>query len=235
MTIHHDGVTIPVTRGGRGRPLVLCPGLLTTQDDLRELVELLRLDHEVVSFDLRGHGRSSPGSRYTFDAFLGDLTAVLATLDEPPLLVGHSLGADLAVHHAAEHPVAGLVLIDGANPVPSPFLGPEDLPEFRAMAAELAVGQALSAADILDLNLEIDAVRGSILDRFRRLDCPVTMIMSTSMAGEGGRAAWRNQNWRAGIERLTREVPSVVTHWLDAGHGLVVTHAREIARILARC
>ncbi|WP_249350092.1 alpha/beta fold hydrolase [Microbispora sp. H10836] len=56
FTIHHDGVTIPVSRGGRGRPLVLCPGLNSTQADLRELAELLRHDHDVVTFDLRGHG-----------------------------------------------------------------------------------------------------------------------------------------------------------------------------------
>ncbi|QFU91963.1 alpha/beta fold hydrolase [Amycolatopsis sp. YIM 10] len=235
--IHHDGVTIAMCRGGRGRPLVLCPGLLTTQDDLRELIELLRLDHDVLSFDLRGHGRSSPADRYTFDALLGDLTAVLATLDEPPLLVGHSLGADLAVHHAAKHAVAGLVLIDGANPVPEPFLGEADLPEFRAMAEELAAHQSLTAADILALNLEIDVVRAGILARYRQLDRPVTMIMSTSMAGnsEEGRTPWRNRNWRAGVERLTRELPSITTHWLDADHRLVVTHAPEIARILARC
>ncbi|WP_228800326.1 hypothetical protein [Nocardia terpenica] len=44
FTVQRDGVTIPVARGGRGRPLVLSPGLLTTQADLCELTELLRLD-----------------------------------------------------------------------------------------------------------------------------------------------------------------------------------------------
>src|SRR4051812_48455213 len=121
FTVHHDGVTIPVSRGGRGRPLVLCPGLNSTQSDLHELAELLRRDHDVVTFDLRGHGLASAADRYSFEAFLSDLVAVLAEpgrLDLPsaPVLVGYSLGADLAVHYAAEHPdtVAGLVLIDGA-------------------------------------------------------------------------------------------------------------------------
>ncbi len=59
FTIHHDGVTIPVSRGGQGRPLVLCPGLSSTQADLREL---LRRDHDVVTFDLRGHGLASAAS-----------------------------------------------------------------------------------------------------------------------------------------------------------------------------
>ncbi|MGH8964600.1 MAG: alpha/beta fold hydrolase, partial [Actinomycetes bacterium] len=96
-TVHHDGVAIPVSRGGRGRPLVLCPGLGTTQADLHELTALLRRDHEVLTFDLRGHGRSSAAAgRYSFESFLGDLAAVLAHLDlsSAPVLVGYSLGAD---------------------------------------------------------------------------------------------------------------------------------------------
>jgi esterase len=251
FTVHHDGVTIPAARGGRGRPLVLCPGLGSTQADLHELAELLRRDHDVVTFDLRGHGLASAADRYTVEAFLGDLVAVMAELgrrDLPsaPVLVGYSLGADLVVHYASEHPgtVAELVLIDGANPVPEPFVTEADLPEFRAMAeelrheAELAKGTPrqvlLTAQEILDLNLEVDVVRSGILDQYRKINRPISVIMSTSMAGDSdqGRAPWRNQNWRAGIQRLVGERPHVSVSWLDADHALVVTHAPEIARII---
>ena len=77
-------------------------------------------------------------------------------------------------------------------------------------------------------------VRSGILGHYRRIDCPIRMIMSTSMAGdsEEGRAPWRNRNWRAGVERLVRELPSITASWLDADHRLVVTHAPEIARII---
>lgn len=247
--VHHDGVTIRASRGGRGQLLVLCPGLLTTQADLHELIGLLRRNHDVVAFDLRGHGLSSSADRYTFEAFLGDLEAVMLELGQSPaVLVGHSLGADLAVHYAAEHPdaVAGLVLLDGANPVPEPLFTEADLPEFRAMAEglrdelEQARGTArqvlLTPQDFLDLNQEIEAVRADILDRYRKIDRPIRMIMSTSMAGNSGDEVtrWRNQNWRAGIERLVREQPRVSTSWLDADHGLVLTHAPEIARLIRR-
>src|SRR5262245_53044429 len=170
FTVHHDGVTIPVSRGGRGRPLVLCPGLCSTQADLHELIQLLRRDHDVTTFDLRGHGLASPADRYPFDAFLGDLHAVMAELGRrdlpaPPVLVGYSLGADLAVHHAADRPdtVAALVLVDGANPLPEPIITEADLPEFRAMWEEQAARQeteraearrvSLTAQDVLGLNL----------------------------------------------------------------------------------
>ncbi|WP_067183023.1 alpha/beta fold hydrolase [Microtetraspora niveoalba] len=251
FTIHHDGVTIPVSRGGRGRPLVLCPGLNSTQADLHELTELLRRDHDVVTFDLRGHGLASAADRYSFEAFLSDLVAVFAELGRlalpaAPVLVGYSLGADLAVHYASEHPgtVAELVLIDGANPVPDPFISEAVLPEFRAMWEDLATRQEavrgsarqvlLTAREILDLNVEIDVVRAGILDRYRKIDRPISMIMSTSMAGDSGEghAPRLNQNWRAGVERLVREQPHITTFRLDADHRLVFTHAPEIAQII---
>ncbi|MEQ4725739.1 alpha/beta fold hydrolase [Nonomuraea sp. B19D2] len=249
--IHHDGVTIPVSRGGRGRPLVLCPGLNSTQADLHELAELLRRDHDVVTFDLRGHGLASAADRYSFEAFLGDLVAVMAELqrldlDAAPVLVGYSLGADLAVRYACEHSgaVAELVLIDGANPVPEPFITEDVLSEFRAMWEDLARQQEaergsarqvlLTAQEILDVNVEIDVVRSGILGWYRKIDRPISVITSTSMAGVSGEghAPRFNQNWRAGVERLVREQPHIATSWLDADHRLVFTHAPEIAQII---
>ncbi|WP_406314802.1 alpha/beta hydrolase [Streptosporangium sp. NBC_01639] len=251
FTIHHDGVTIPVSRDGQGRPLVLCPGLNSTQADLRELAELLRRDHDVVTFDLRGHGLASAADRYSFEAFLSDLVAVMAELGNlglpaAPVLVGYSMGADLAVHYASEYPdtVAELVLIDGANPVPEPFITDAVLPAFRAMWEDMATQQQaergtarqvlLTAQEILDLNLELDVIRSEILDRYRKVDRPISMIMSTSMAGDSGEgpAPRFNQNWRAGVERLVREHPHIATTWLDADHQLVFTHAPEIAQII---
>lgn len=247
FTVRHDGVTLPVCRGGQGRrPLVLCPGLNCTQADLHELTASLRRAYDVVTFDLRGHGLASAAEQYCFDAFLRDLRAVLAELDlpSPPLLVGYSLGADLAVHYAAESPdrVAGLVLVDGANPLPEPFITDVDLARFRAMADDLAnerSGDAtrrvsLTARDILALNLEMDVVRSGILDLYRRIDRPIRMIMSAAIAGDSreGRAPRHNRLWHAGIERLVRERPDIPATWLDADHRLVFTHAPAIADII---
>ncbi|MEV4665709.1 alpha/beta hydrolase [Micromonospora echinofusca] len=253
FTIHHDGVTIPVSRGGRGRLLVLCPGLNSTQADLHELTELLRHDHDVVTFDLRGHGRASAADRYSFEAFLSDLFAVMAELEQldlplAPVLVGYSLGADLAMHYASERPgtIAELVLIDGANPVPEPFITEADAAAFLAMWQEMATQQGslrdtarqvlLTAQEIFDLNVEVDVVRSGIMDRYRKIDRAISMIMSTSMAGDSGEepAPRLNRNWRAGIERLLHEQPHIATFWLDADHRLAFTHAPEIAQIIRK-
>ncbi|MFE0105333.1 alpha/beta fold hydrolase [Streptomyces sp. NPDC059009] len=258
FTVHHDGVTLPVTRGGRGRPLVLCPGLSSTQADLHDLAAELRHDFDVTTFDLRGHGLASAAGSYSFEAFGSDLAAVLAELARrglpaatPPLLVGYSLGADLVLQYAAEHPdtvpLAGLVLIDGANPVPDPFLTPTDLPLFRTMWEEQANSEEVARAkgtprqvlltgqEILDLNLEVDAVRTQqTLDRHGKIRYPIRMIMSTSMAGDSAEdpVPRFNQLWRDGIDRLLRARPQTPVTRLDTDHGLVFTHAREIADII---
>jgi pimeloyl-ACP methyl ester carboxylesterase len=70
--------------------------------------------------DLRGHGESewAPDGDYTLDAFAGDVLAIARTLEQPPALVGASLGgiASLAAigEHTDESVARALVLVDVA-------------------------------------------------------------------------------------------------------------------------
>lgn len=82
----------------------------------------LQLDHlrrrrRAVTLDFRGHGDSDPAENgdYSISGLVGD---VEATADQLGLrrfvLVGHSLGASVAIEYAGRHPerVAGLLLAD---------------------------------------------------------------------------------------------------------------------------
>ncbi|MEV7550426.1 alpha/beta hydrolase [Amycolatopsis sp. NPDC089917] len=66
------------------------------------------LGHPAKAIDLPGHG-SRRGERFTLD---GAVDAVAGAIDEPALVVGHSLGGYVATAAAARHPesVAGLVV-----------------------------------------------------------------------------------------------------------------------------
>jgi pimeloyl-ACP methyl ester carboxylesterase len=70
--------------------------------------------------DLRGHGESewAADGDYTLDAFAGDVLAISHALDQPPALVGASLGgiASLAAigEHTDETVARALVLVDVA-------------------------------------------------------------------------------------------------------------------------
>jgi len=72
-----------------------------------------------VSVDLRGHGDSdwSADGDYRFERFAADVIALAVTFDEPPALVGASLGGIaslLAIGESATPIAAALVLVDVA-------------------------------------------------------------------------------------------------------------------------
>jgi lipase len=74
--------------------------------------------------DLRGRGHSTDlTGPYGLDAHIADLRDIVLALGlERPVLVGHSLGAYVALLTAHAHPelFERLVLIDGGLPVPLP-------------------------------------------------------------------------------------------------------------------
>ena len=72
----------------------------------------------VLAFSRFGHGESDPPPRPRTPTFMHEealevLPEVLsaADIEEPPMLVGHSDGASIALIYAASHPVAGLALM----------------------------------------------------------------------------------------------------------------------------
>lgn len=98
-------------------PLVLLHGLASNLTRWAEFVAHTRLaqSHDVLRVDLRGHGDSVTRRKITLELWSTDLAALLGAIGAPQaILVGHSLGAQVALHFAAAHPqrVRALVLID---------------------------------------------------------------------------------------------------------------------------
>lgn len=75
-----------------------------------------------LAIDLRGHGHSpwDPDGHYSVSTHVTDVSRVLEQSDPPSLLVGHSLGGEIALRLAAQRPgkTLGLVLVD-YNPSPN--------------------------------------------------------------------------------------------------------------------
>jgi non-heme chloroperoxidase len=69
-----------------------------------------------VIMDSRGHGDSdwSPDVDYSMKAYVADVMSVLDHLDSAPVLIGASMGGQIAMTTVAEHPAAAraLVLVD---------------------------------------------------------------------------------------------------------------------------
>jgi len=98
---------------GEGPAVAFVPGIAATTRYFRDRVAPLASRHRLVLVDLLGFGRSpKPWTRYSVDRHVAALHEALAP-HGPLTLVGHSLGARLAVSYAARYPaeVSRLVLL----------------------------------------------------------------------------------------------------------------------------
>jgi pimeloyl-ACP methyl ester carboxylesterase len=158
FSVHADGVTLSGEESGSGPPIVLLHGLTATR---RYVVmgsrALERSGHRVLSYDARGHGRSTPApdpGAYGYDSLAADLEAVLdARAIQRAVLAGASMGAHTAVRLALRRPerVAGLALI---TPSFDPSLAgdPEALAAWDALAQGLREGGVEGFVRAYDLN-----------------------------------------------------------------------------------
>src|SRR3954447_22900216 len=123
-------VTVDGTRvayrawGRRGSPVVLLGGAFEPAWVWHEVGPLLARRHRVFALDLPPFRYTARHGPYTLAAWVALVDAFDRRLElSRPLLVGHSLGAGVAVAAALDHPrrVSGIVLLDGdALPVGGP-------------------------------------------------------------------------------------------------------------------
>jgi pimeloyl-ACP methyl ester carboxylesterase/quercetin dioxygenase-like cupin family protein len=111
-----DGAELHVEVAGEGRPLVLVHGLGLSGALWSPVRDALGSSHRLVLVDLRGAGRSRELEQHELSLarWAQDLGAVVRALGlERPVIVGHSLGAVVALKLALEEPgaVGALVLL----------------------------------------------------------------------------------------------------------------------------
>ncbi|MCK0532453.1 alpha/beta fold hydrolase [Sphingobium agri] len=87
------------------------------------LADALLPDYHIIAPDLRGHGNSgwAQDGRYDFAAYLADLDALAEHLalgpQRPAILIGHSLGAHIALRFAGSYPdrISRIVAIEAVG------------------------------------------------------------------------------------------------------------------------
>lgn len=99
-------------------PLILLHGRTGFAHSWDEVGIFFKERYHVIALDQRGHGESEwdPKSFYHLEAFVNDLEQGVAQLKLPPfILIGHSMGACVALIYAARNPqqVRRLVMEDG--------------------------------------------------------------------------------------------------------------------------
>lgn len=92
---------------GEGSPvLMLHGGMVGSAYELGRLIDLLKVDHQVIVMSTRGHGRSEIGHKpVTYEQRAADALAVLtAVTNEPAMVIGFSDGAYAAYKLASMYP-----------------------------------------------------------------------------------------------------------------------------------
>jgi lipase len=141
------GGTLRVVSFGTGsRHALAVHGITANAMCWQVVARALPADWTLHAVDLRGRGHSTalPGP-FGFDAHATDLRQAVFALDlEHPILIGHSLGAYIALLAADAHPGAfgPLVLVDGGLPLPVPA----DADPVALMAASLGPAMQRLAA-----------------------------------------------------------------------------------------
>ncbi|MBN1799758.1 MAG: alpha/beta hydrolase [Spirochaetales bacterium] len=101
-----NGIRLHYVQGPRnGPPVVLVHGLSDCWQTFLTLIPFLYPYYTIYAPDLRGHGSSDRTDSYKILDYAGDIRELLSRLfDEPVCLIGHSLGAAIALYLAATHP-----------------------------------------------------------------------------------------------------------------------------------
>ena len=145
--------------------------------------------YRAISVDLRGHGESgwSPDGKYDIEAFAGDIRKIIATFNQPPVLVGASLGGLTGLALAASPPpeIRGLVLVDVAVHLEEE--GTKEIGDFMGSAPN----------GFADLEEAADAVAAYLPHRPRPKD--TSGLMRNLRLREDGRLHW---HWDPAFTRI---------------------------------
>lgn len=129
----HSGVVNYLEFGDAKNPTIICLHGLAGNGlySFGELVPLLQEDFHLILLDNPGHGKTAPfpnEDNYLFANLARWVERAAAKIVEGPFyIMGHSWGADIALHHTRHYPdkVLGLILLDGA------FTFPHNQPEMN--------------------------------------------------------------------------------------------------------
>jgi len=209
-------------RRGDGPPIVFVHGMGTSAATWDGCMERLDDRFTTIAVDLLGHGESpvlDDPDEYLRDRALADLDDVLAELDEPAVLVGHSLGGYLALAHAATRPGAARAIVV-LNTGPG-FRDPEKREAWNERSRRNAHRFGVPE-QVTTMNLQEDSV---VMDRLNEMSTPTLVL-----AGGDDRPEYTGSG-----QYLERKMPDARLAVIDGGgHSMHEdTHAAEVADLIA--
>ncbi|MFU8804084.1 MAG: alpha/beta fold hydrolase [Bradymonadaceae bacterium] len=125
FTVAGDGTSLAYQTRGSGQPIVFTNGFATSTFYWQPLLERLQPHARLVTWDLKGHGRSAPARRpelFDVPSCADDLRRVLdATGIEKATLVGFSFGCQIVLEAWRHFPDRIEAIVPILGPVGRPF------------------------------------------------------------------------------------------------------------------
>lgn len=203
------GVSTMVTEAGDGPPVILLHGQGGIAGLWLPIIGALAETHRVIAPDLPGLGESEapdgPPSPHAVQAWLAEL--IDQTCAQPPVLVGFSLGGQLAARFAARHSerIARLVLIDTPGLVGKPRPAPATL---LALVRHNARPSERSTLRLFrQLTGDLDSMRTSFGERWESLVDYLTDRARTPSVRAANRRLLRD----IGLQRIPPEELARIT------------------------
>jgi len=229
-------------KGKAEKKLILLHGWMDVSASFQFLVDALSVDWDVYAPDWRGYGLTqwSGSDNYWFPDYIGDLDALLERIQPaaPAILVGHSLGANVAGLYAGIRPerVARFVNLEGFGmPATQAEQAPKryarwmselrETPRWRPYESYAALADRLQKnnprlvrdrAEFLARHWGKDAEEGGVI---LRSDPAHKLINATLYRLDEARACW---------ERVTAPVL-----WIDAAESETIARMKLTPEALA--
>jgi len=248
-------------RAGQGAPPILfVHGFACSLDDWKFQFDFFSKTNEVISCDLRGHGRT-PGrpQECSIEHYGGDVAALIMNLElEKTILVGHSMGCRVVLEAARLVPkrVAGLVLIDGSrNATSDPDAAEKGARATVEKMGYAAFAEALFRQMFFKPSAQADAIvaravkssaefgpelwprvtrwdAGSMDAAFAAIHAPVLAIQSTTRNAQLQRAPLKPGETSPWLDFL-KKFPNVKTEIVpDTGHFTMLEQPETVNRLI---
>jgi len=254
-----DGTQLSYESYGDGPPVLFCNSvMLSTNMWEYQIPALVEHGYRCVLLDWRGHGRSDrPSGGYDVETLAADVATLAERLDLRDVrLVGHSMGAAVAVRFLAEHAAGRVRNLTLVSPM-LPFLrqaedNPEGIPEalFDAAMAAIRADRTrwLSDQQQVFFASQLRPVSPYLVDWTRR-DCESTSMYAVLRLQHH---VFHDDNRRfvqaveiptlivhgtadfsAPVEVTGRRTAKAIPHavykeYPDAGHGIYASHHEEL-------
>jgi pimeloyl-ACP methyl ester carboxylesterase len=219
-----DGTVLSVRCSGRGAAIVCVHGTIDGIGAFALLELELADDHAVWVYDRRGRGGSRDTAPYSLEREVEDLQAVIAAVGEAPHVVGHSLGAYLALRAAVEGTrMRSLVLYE--PPLNVEHITEQAVAEVRSAVERGDLAHALRsmASDLagassreIDVALAVPPVRKQLFDGIRSTPRELDALRTASWPDDRlpltgvATLVLRGERSRAPVYPMVEQIPSWV-------------------------